>query len=69
MIVCKKTDEWYIEWHQRQRVIKNDNEWYSEWQGVVQRVTASGIASDNKWQRITTSKKKWQWVTANDSES
>ena len=53
----------------------NDKEWYNEWHQVVQqmttnvqRVTASGVASDNEWQGMTTSKKKWQWVTVNDSE-
>ena len=84
MIVCKKTDEWYIEWHrittsdnEWQRVVQRKTrsgttsgiEWYNKWQQMIQRVTASGIASDSEWQRTTTSKKKWQWVTANDSES
>ena len=41
MIVCKKTDEWYIEWH---RMITSDN----EWQHVVQRMTTS----DNEWHRV-----------------
>ena len=62
MIVCKKTDEWYIEWH---RMTMSDNEWqrmvqpmtssgtasgiewYNKWQQMIQRVTASGIASDS----------------------
>ena len=83
MIVCKKTDQWYIEWH---RMTASDNEWervvqrmtrssttsgiewYNKWQGM-KRLTVSGIASDNEWQRMTTSNKNWQWVTSNDSES
>ena len=84
MIVCKKIDEWYIEWHRMktsdnkwQRVVKRMTrsgttsgiEWYNEWQRMIQRVTASGVASDNEWQGMTTSKKKWQWLTVNDSES
>ena len=79
MIVYKKTDEWYIEWHwmttsanEWQRMVQrmtssgttNDNKWYKEWQ----RATMSGTASDNEWQRMTTINKRWQWVTANDSE-
>ena len=43
-------------------------EWYNKWQGM-NRLAVSGIASDNEWQRMTTSNKNWQWVTSNDSES
>ena len=31
-------------------------------------MTTSGTASDNEWQQMTTSNKKWHWVKANDSE-
>ena len=41
MIVYKKKDEWYIEWH---RMTTSDN----EWQQVVQRMTTSDTASDNE---------------------
>ena len=61
MIFCKKTDEWYTEWHQ---MSTSD----SEWQQVVQRMTTTYTTSYNEWQGMTTSNKKWQWVTANDSE-
>ena len=61
-IVCKKTDEWYIEWQRVvERVTTNDNEWYNEWK----RVAMSGTTSDNEWQRVTANK---QWVTASGSK-
>ena len=71
MIVCKKTEKWYIEWHgmttsdnEWQQVVQQmttcDIEWYNEWQQVIQRVSTSGTARDNDWQRMTTSNKKWQ---------
>ena len=41
MIVCKKTDKWYIAWN---RLTTSDN----EWQRVVQWMTNS----DNKWPRV-----------------
>ena len=34
----------------------------NEWQRVVQWVTMN----DNEQQRMTTSNKKWQWMTASD---
>ena len=46
----------------------SDIEWYNEWQREIQRVTTSCTARDNEWQRMTTSNKKWQSVTENDSE-
>ena len=46
-----------------QQVTTNGN----EWQQVVQRVMASGRASDNGWQRVTKSGNEWQWVTASES--
>ena len=33
-----------------QRMTASDNEWHR----VVQQIAASGIASDNGWQRVTT---------------
>ena len=66
MIVCKKSSiSSDIEW---QRGTTSDIEWYNEWQRVIQRVTMSGTARENEWQRMTPSNKKWQWVTVNDSE-
>ena len=57
--VTTNDNEWYNEWQWVvQRVTTNDSEWYKEWQ----RMTTSGITSDNKWQRMTTS------GTTNDSE-
>ena len=63
MIIYKKTDEWYIEWH---RMTTSDNEWHR----VVQRMTTidatSGIASDNEWrreqQKMTMNDREWQRV-------
>ena len=84
MIVCKKTDEWYIEWH---RMTTSDNEWqpvvqqmtrsgttsgiewYNKWQRMIQRVTVSGIANDNEWQRVTKTNNEWQWMTASHKTS
>ena len=40
----------------------------NEWQRVVQRVTTSGITSDNDWQRMSKSDNEWQRVTTNDNE-
>ena len=48
MIICEKTDEWYIEW---QQMTTNDNEWYNEWQ----KMTTGGTTCDNKWQCVSTS--------------
>ena len=56
--------------------IKKTDEWHIEWQ----RVTASGIMSDNKWQQMATScttsgttsgitnDNEWKWVTTNYNE-
>ena len=70
MIVCKKADEWYIEWQQVatsgtmsdnewQRGTTNDKEWCNEWQQVGKRMTTSrttsDTASDNEWQQMITS--------------
>ena len=30
------------------------------------RVTKSGTASDNEWQRVTKNDNEWQWMTASD---
>ena len=38
----------------------NDNKW--------QRVTKSGIASDNEWLLVTASDSEWQRETKNDNE-
>ena len=78
MIVYKKTDEWYMEWH---RMTTSDNEWQrmvqqmttrdNEWHRVVQRMTISDTTSDNEWQRVvqqvTTNNSEWQRVTKNDN--
>ena len=49
-------------------VYKKTDEWYIEWQ----RLTTSGITSDNEWynelQRMTASDKEWQRVTTSDDE-
>ena len=49
-------------------VYKKTGEWYIEWQ----RVTTSGITSDNEWQRKTmsgaTSDNEWQRVATSDKE-
>ena len=42
----------------------NDKEWYNKWQRMIQRVTASGIASDNEWQRVRKNDNEWQRMTA-----
>ena len=74
MIVYKKTDEWYIEWHRMatsdewQQVVQRMTTTNNEWHRLVERMTTSGTASDNEWQQMTASNKKWQWVTAIDSE-
>ena len=64
MVIYKKTEEWYIEWH---RMTTSDNECHR----VVQQMTTSDITSDNEWQRVvqqvTTNDNKWQWVTKNDN--
>ena len=64
------------EWQQwqrgEQRVTTNDNEWYNEWKRAVnewQRVVQRMATSDSKWQRVTMSKKEWQPMKTNDSES
>ena len=50
MIVCKKTDEWYIEWHRMTTSsTKNDKELYKEWYQVVQRMTTGDTTSDSEW--------------------
>ena len=79
MIVYKKTDEWYINWH---RMTMSDNEWQqvlhrmttsdTEWHRVVQRMTTSDTTSDNQWQRVTASgtasDNEWQWMTASNQK-
>ena len=66
MIVYKKTDEWYIEWH---RMTTSDNEWQQVVQRmtpsltthrVVQGMTTSDTTSDNEWYQVV------QQVTTND---
>ena len=46
----------------------NDKEWYSKWYRVVQQMTtndtASGIASDNEWQRVRKNDNERQRMTA-----
>ena len=50
MIICKKTDEWYIEWHQMTTSsTTNDKELYKEWYQVVQRMTTGDTTSDSEW--------------------
>ena len=71
MIVCKKTDEWYIKWQRMvqrvttsatmnenewQRMTTNDNEWCNKWQ----RVTRSNTTSDKEWKQIAMSDSEWQ---------
>ena len=38
----------------------------NEWHRVVQRMTTSGTARDNKWQRVTKNGNEWQRMTASD---
>ena len=75
-IVCKKTDDWFIEWqrgyNEWQRIATSGN----EWQRVVQRMAMSGTTSDNEWYNewlgMTTSAKsdrEWQRVIKRMNES
>ena len=58
-------ENWFAPWSEI--VFKKIDVWYIEWQ----RVTTSGTASDNEWQRVvqrmttsgTTSDNEWQRVT------
>ena len=59
VIVYKKTDEWYIEWH---RVKTNGTTSENEWQQVMQRVTTSCARSGNEWQQLR------QRMTTSDNE-
>ena len=49
MVVYKKTDEWYIEWH---RMTTSGTTNGNEWQRVIQRVAQQVTINDKKWQRV-----------------